>query len=278
MKQLFMAFAFVTLCQTHTDQAFGQDEFSGILLYKNVPCAQCEVSFENPGRPALPVLSDRDGRFVLMDPQPGTLILRVRKGELEFMEERIEIDEHFLDHPFVTLRPKPFHGSAASGHVQSITADLGQYPKEARNRYKDAQKFAKKGQSDEAIVKLEQAIHIAPDFYPGHILLGLLYASTGRLMDAEQEFEIARALDTSNPEPLINLSALYIQGRDPGRAIVVAEEAIKKDSGSARAFLNLGLALFHASHLQRARAALQRALSLAPGLEQARRALDEIER
>jgi tetratricopeptide (TPR) repeat protein len=59
------------------------------------------------------------------------------------------------------------------------------------------------------IVRLENAIKLAPDFYEAQYSLGLQYAAVGKYDDAERAFLRARDLNSNESEPLISLGMLY---------------------------------------------------------------------
>jgi tetratricopeptide (TPR) repeat protein len=91
-----------------------------------------------------------------------------------------------------------------------------------------------------------------------------------RLDDAEREFLEARRLNNSSADPLIQLSGLYVDRNQPELAVKVGEEAVKKDSRSAAAFFNLGLAFYRLAQLDSAENVLKKALALAPSAGQIR--------
>ena len=111
---------------------------------------------------------------------------------------------------------------------------------------------------------LRNAVELAPTFYEAHNQLGIAYRAAGRLDDAESEFLKAHELNSSNVDPLLNLTALYLDENEPDRAVSTGEQAVKVNSHSALAFLNLGVALYKTAQLDRAESTLKRALDLAP--------------
>ena len=251
--------------------------FSGKLLYQNMPCDRCEVSLENFGVPVGTVFSDSVGNFVFSNLRPGIYTLRVNVEGFESVEQRVEVSQFFGGQTIVTLTPKSANGeNSESDHVIHVSSYLKRYPEKAVDLFKKAHKNVRKGKSKEAVTQLEEAIGIAPDFYNAHNYLGLLYKADQRFEDAEKEFEIAQSLNETSPEPLINLSGLYIDGNQPDRAVEAGEKAVKRDARSAPAFFNLGLALYRASKFLRAQEALQRALDLAPKMVQVRLALANV--
>src|SRR5204863_8617667 len=116
-----------------------------------------------------------------------------------------------------------------------------QAPRTAVDLYQQASDNEKKGKNDQAIDQLEQAVKIAPNFYQAHNNLGLAYKEAGRLTDAEEQFVRAHQINSHNPEPLINLSSLYLQENQPERALETSQEAVNVNGRSAPALFNLGL-------------------------------------
>ena len=107
-------------------------------------------------------------------------------------------------------------------------------------------------------------------FYDAHNQLGVAYQAAGRPDDAEKEFIVAHELNSTGITPLLNLTNLYLNENEPDRAVKTGEEAVKVNSHSAPAFFSLGVALYKIASLDRAEAALKRALELAPRMPNVR--------
>jgi Flp pilus assembly protein TadD len=160
--------------------------------------------------------------------------------------------------------------------VVDVSEIMAQYPRKARDLYGKAKASRKKGSKEQAIKQLDQALKIAPDFYQAHNDIGGLYKETGRLEEAEAHFVRAHQLNPNSPEPLINLSSLYIEENEPERAVEFSQEAVKANSKSAPALFSLGLALYKLSRLDKAEAALMSALEIAPKMFQVHLALANV--
>lgn len=168
------------------------------------------------------------------------------------------------------LDPADQHRKDSDPYSIDVSQFVGRYPKKAVGLYEKAAQNKKKGKKDIAVQQLEEATAIAPDFYHAHNDLGLLYQESGRMDEAEREFLRAHDLNRSSADPLVNLTSLYIDENEPERAVTVGEQAVKTNSRSADAFFNLGIALYKTSMLDRAEAALKKALELAPKMFQVR--------
>lgn len=72
-------------------------------------------------------------------------------------------------------------------------------------RIKLAKVYAKKGFTTRAIQELQQLCHEHQDYIAARIHLGLMYFSQGNIIDAQLEWERARALEPANQEVLTYL-------------------------------------------------------------------------
>ena len=157
-----------------------------------------------------------------------------------------------------------------------VSEILDRYPKKAVNLFNKAQDAHKKGKDSDAINHLQEAVKIAPDFYQAHNMLGVLYRAAGQLDNAEEQFVRAHQINDHNPEPLVNLSSLYLQEDKPERAAEVSQEAVFENSRSAPALFNLGLAMYKLSRLDKAEEVLKCALDVAPKMSQIHLALANV--
>jgi Flp pilus assembly protein TadD len=113
---------------------------------------------------------------------------------------------------------------------------------EARNNLASA--LAGQGRNDEAIRELQEALKIAPDDAAVHFNLAALYRKTGRLTDAVRHYSAG-----------LRSRPTYAEG-----------------------YYRLGLVLAEQGRVDEAVRQMETAVRLEPGLQRARRALDEIRR
>jgi tetratricopeptide (TPR) repeat protein len=217
--------------------------------------------------------ADTSGHFTFENVQPGACILQVVVDNFGTIDQDVYVDN--LDPRGATMilvsaRPEAVPKSGQSRGVVDVSEFLNGYSKKAVDHYKKGLDNRKKGKNDLAIKSFEEAVNIEPDFYAAHNELGIAYQEAGRKDDAEREFLRARELNRSDVGPLINLTKLYTEANQGDRAVAVGEEAVKANSRSAPAFFNLGVALYKISMLDRAEAALRKALDLAPKMFEVR--------
>jgi Flp pilus assembly protein TadD len=216
-------------------------------------------------RPVQTVTADISGRFSFVGVPRGSYTLRIEIPGFEPVTQNIDAVENGMD---LTILVPPLKRATTSAATGSGIVDLsefnGRYPKKAVSYFEKGIDCLKKKKNDDAVKYLREAVELAPTFFEAHNQLGLAYQETGSLEDAEREFLTAHRLNSTNVQPLVNLTALYLNENHNEQAVKTSEEAVKANSTSASAFFSLGVALFKAAQLDRAESALKRALDLAP--------------
>ena len=250
---------------------------SGRLLFTNggSPCDPCNIELTIAGvQRVASAYTDTGGNFRFDNVMPGSYVIHVELKGYEDVNESVDVMARGGITSMLTIMMTRKGNDAVQSDQNSGIIDVSQflqaYPKKAVDAYNKGVEKRKKGKNEEAIRYFEQAVDIAPNFYNAHNDLGVAYKEAGRMDDAEREFLRANELNPSGVDPLINLTSLYIDQNKPERAVATGEQAVKANSTSASAFLNLGIALYKFAMLDRAEAALKKALDLAPKLFQAR--------
>ena len=249
---------------------------NGKLVFETagVSCNPCRVTLMTTmGQPIGMTFTDSAGNFTFENVQAGTYTVHV---EIEGYE-RVDQDVTFLEGfgagttANVLVAPKPVNTTDKSrAAIVDASEFLSAYPRKAVEQFKKGIESRKKGKGDQAMKYFEQAVKIAPKFYAAHNELGIAYKEAGRNEEAEASFLRAHELNGSDADPLINLTGLYIDENKPERAVATGEQAVKTNSRSANAFFSLGMALYKFAMLDRAEAALKKALELAPRMFQVR--------
>ena len=133
-------------------------------------------------------------------------------------------------------------------------------------------------QYDEAIESYRKVVELAPDAASAWVRLATVYSIRQRNDDALQAYSKALSLAPSNIEALRGRGYTnLLTGRYP-QAIADLRPATQADPGHADSWLWLGQALIGAGEVDQARAALEKAIELAPDNETAHEALDAINR
>lgn len=135
-------------------------------------------------------------------------------------------------------------------------------------RIRLAQYLAESGRPERAVALLESD---GGDNTDALNALGLAYASVNRTADAIQTFTQALALDPTNGQAHANLGALQLRGREFGAAEASLRRAIELDPRQPGPHADLGSVLAETGRRAEAVAEWTRALTLAPGGDDAAR-------
>lgn len=120
---------------------------------------------------------------------------------------------------------------------------------------------------------LSKSILLDTTFAPAHNQLGVLELVTGKLSEAEVQFQLAISYDPQYAEAQNNLGVLYGKFDDRVRAEKLFVLATENDPKYAQAFVNLGLLMASESRFVEAEHVLGTALQLSPRDSTAKTAL-----
>lgn len=129
------------------------------------------------------------------------------------------------------------------------------------------------GQYDEACGLCQQLLTLHPDLFAARHLLGVALLRQGRLDAAEQALQQAcrgKAPARQRAQAWNNLALCRQHRHKPDAALAAIDEALGLERGEAAFWLNRGNILEVLQDWPQMRAALQQALTLAPGLDEAR--------
>jgi Tfp pilus assembly protein PilF len=252
---------------------------SGKLLFdRGASCERVKVELEVAEMQTVEtVYADATCTFKFSQPASGSYLIHVDVDGYEEVHQRVESTD--ID-GYTTIQMIPATGRIVRKEQTRASVDVSEifdrYPRKAVDLYDKALDNHKKGKNEEAIKQLKDALKIAPDFYQAHNVLGMMYRDAGQLDNAEEQFVQAHQINSHNPDPLVNLSSLYLQENKPDRAAEVSQEAVLENARSAPALFNLGVALYKLSKLDKAEEALKRALDVAPKMAQVHLALANV--
>lgn len=253
-------------------QAAERDQtVSGRLIFENgeFACDRCVVTLlANGVRPIGSTYADISGHFVFSNVPRGQYAVHIEIDGFEDVNQSVDAEGGESTVLITLVRKRP--ANAGPAQVVNVREFTEIYPKKAVSYFEKGTEELNGKKYEAAIKNLKQAIELAPTFYQAHNQLGLAYRDSGRTDDAEKEFVAAHELNSTGVEPLLNLTTLYLDENEPDRAVKTGEEAVKVNSHSAPAFFSLGVALYKVASLDRAEAALKRALELAPRMPNVR--------
>ncbi len=118
-----------------------------------------------------------------------------------------------------------------------------------------------KGQHARASNLMQRALQTkdAPEF---RTVLGMSLLRSGKTTDAMAELEAALKIDPNQTQAATSLAALYLRRGQPGKAVTIAENLVKRNPGNASYFNLLGMARNDARNLPAAKAAFEQAAKL----------------
>ncbi len=177
----------------------------------------------------------------------------------------------------LTVRLRAPSGKALAPGTISVTQLRHPPTRKAFQALVSAQRFSESGQTDKAVIELEKAIHISPEYADAYNNLAVQHIRLGRFQEACDELTRAIELAGPNAPRLANLAYVQCQLKLYSEAVVSARAAYRLDPGSPQANLILG-SLLASDPITRAESIphLQRAAETLPSaratLETVRRA------
>jgi len=178
----------------------------------------------------------------------------------------------------VTLRPRadkkkddPIGARALGSNPYLVDpADYNKrFPKKAVKEYERGVGAEHKGKSEEAIAHYQDALKIAPDYYPAHNNLGSLYLGKSDFKSAEEQFREAIRLDQNDAQAYFNLgNVLMLTGRYTESETALAA-GLQRRPDSAFAHFLQGCLFARTGKSGEAEKSLREALQLDPAMSPA---------
>jgi Flp pilus assembly protein TadD len=147
------------------------------------------------------------------------------------------------------------------------------FPKNAIKEFDKAIEADKNQKRDEAIRHYEQAVRLAPDFYPAHNNLGSDYLSNSDFKSAEAEFRKVIRTNPADAAAYFNLAHVFLLTKRYQESLEHAIQGLRREPNSAFGYFVLGSAYQRAGDAAQSERALRLALKLDPKLSAAHLAL-----
>jgi tetratricopeptide (TPR) repeat protein len=141
-----------------------------------------------------------------------------------------------------TLYTQGQYKEAAAAFEQALTMAKEKNIPVVLSRLADS--YAKAKENDKAVETYQKAIQLTPDDAALHNNLGSVYASTGKLPEAQAEFEKAATLDPTNAgRYYFNVGAIMYNSGKMDEALTAFKKVISLDPKNADAYYLEGQAL-----------------------------------
>ncbi len=181
------------------------------------------------------------GRFDFSDLPEGDFTVRLTDGSGNVITQNFVRVNSFAN--FVTMRlperniERPPTGTVSLAQLQH------KVPKQARKLFEKAAKATKKGDNDEAIRCLKEALEIDPEYMEAHVNLAARLMHKNQVDEAVPHLERAIELDPAAAPAYLNLGIAYMYQGKAGDAERAAREAVKLDPVTPTNRYVLGVAL-----------------------------------
>jgi tetratricopeptide (TPR) repeat protein len=151
---------------------------------------------------------------------------------------------------------------AANPYLVDLATYSKQFPRQAVKEFEAGIKAEQEGNPKKAREHYQEAIRLAPEFYPAHNNLGSSYLSQGNYQAAEQAFSKVIELNHADPQAYLNLgNVFFVTGRYE-EAERTLQEGLQRDPRSAFGHFLLGSVYVRRGDAKNAERYLQRAVEL----------------
>jgi Flp pilus assembly protein TadD len=263
-----------------------QEQLSSIagqlrVLRGDFPSHRILIELRYRGSAINSAYADSDGKFGFSNLVGGEYHIIINDEEYYPVDERLILnpDISTVVLALLTLRPRedilkndPAGARPAGSNAYLVNpADYNKrFPKKAIKEYEKGLDADHRDRREEAIAHYEDALKIAPDFYPAHNNLGSDYLSKSDFVVARKEFEEAIRLNQSDAAAYLNLSNVCMLTDQLADAQKFLDEGMRRQPDSALAHFLLGSLDMRIGKLQEAEVALHQAIQLSPVMAQAR--------
>jgi tetratricopeptide (TPR) repeat protein len=263
-----MLFAVVALAQRETDPALPGTsvEITGQLRAPDprLPISNLIVRLDSSGNLVDQTSTDPNGHFRFSRLRRGAYTVTVRAPGYQTAQQAIDLFATNRAHILLDLVPEKTETRAPA----ASTVDA-RVPAEAQKEYDRGQSDLRDHKTDRAIVHLERAAALHPDFFDAHLLLGTVYREAAQWEKAERSLRRALELRPETVTALIELGEVYRRQKRYHDAERALAEALRLDAGAWQAHFTLARVYWEKGEVLKAAAPTGRALQLRPDYAEA---------
>ena len=206
--------------------------------------------------------ADNLGRFRFIRLRPGQYKVFVSATGLTAPPQSVDLSRVSPRvHVLIQLVPEtPTFRAKRAGVVDA------RVPADARAALEKGSADIAEKKNDEAIVQLQKATRIYPDYYEAHRILGQLYMDLSQWDKAEASFREAVKIDPKAVLALTALGEVYRREKKYDEAQKILEEALKLDNNSWESNFTLGRIYWEKKDIATAGRYVARSIELQPNV------------
>jgi tetratricopeptide (TPR) repeat protein len=245
-----------------------------------MPGVPIMINLQLRGATITTIYSNNQGKFGFYSLQGNQYHIVINDDRFYPVDQQVRLDPSITAVQMVQINLTPRDAPAPTDTLggqkgkNPYIVDLDEYrhhfPKKAVKEFDKGLAADNVGKRDEAIKHYEDAIQIAPDFYPAHNNLGSDYLAKSDFPAAQSQFETAIKLNQSDPEAHLNLANALLQTKNYEGALQSAEEGLRRNPNSAFGKFLLGSIYERMGKFQEAERALRGALEIDPNMSRVR--------
>ena len=213
----------------------------------NEPAAALKVRLESPSSATLTTFSNTEGVFYFNGLYPGQYTIIVETGDkYEPVRESLSIDREIttsLARTYTVMFDLREKGVPKSVKPGIVNVSLAKVPKPALEQFKKALEAKDKGDTKQAIERLNEAVGFYPQFAEAYSELGALYLKSGEIDKAEAALQKTLQFNANNFNAQFNYGIVLLNQRKMLEAEKQLERVVLADEKVATPHMYLGIAL-----------------------------------
>jgi Tfp pilus assembly protein PilF len=224
-----------------------------------------KIILSNMQAPMTTLYSDKNGEFSFKNLLAGIYNVQVFADEslYEPLSQQIRLKPSQPAYLVLSLREKTGPVAKTShGKVVSVAEDQVAVPSAARKAFEQARKLIDKGDIDGAIVELNKAVALSPDYMTARNSLGVQYLKRKRWPEAAEQFKTILDKNPKYFDARLNFGIVLYEQKRFNEAVDEFAQAVSLDSSQPAAHLFWGITALEMNDLIVAERELVKALLL----------------
>lgn len=266
---LLPALATICAAQNESGSIVGQVSVARAGLLNQ----RIKVTLETRGAIVSEAWTDNEGRYAFLQLTPNIYHVMVNDERYQPYRENVAVNPIFTRTNVLNLvlvprsaaKPDAPQPQVAGGNPYVIDKSYEkQFPKKVLKQFKAGVKEQEKGKLENAIKHFQEAIALAPDFYPAHNNLGSAYVAQAKFPEAQQAFQAVLRLNQGDTQAYFNLGNVYLLTSQFDEAKRVLEDGIRLQPQVSLGHFLLGTVLARSNQREAAERELRKAQELDP--------------